>query len=198
MKNHSLEKLVIATANLSKKREILNVFSPYSLEILFGDNFVTSAPEETGRTFCENALIKARAYQYEDYPVLADDSGLVVPALDHRPGIHSSRFAEEAGGYPKAFQSLEEQLKHKDTSAYFECCLVLLWPENTPEFFTGKVSGKLVFPARGAEGHGYDAVFQPEGFERTFAEMTLVEKQSMSHRGRALEQIVKKYCEMST
>lgn len=193
MTKHTLQKLVIATANMGKKREILNFFAPFGVEILFGDNFNPDAPEETGRTFCENALIKAHAYKHEDYPVLADDSGLVVPALDHRPGIHSHRFAEEAGGYAFAFKSLEDQLKHKSKDAYFECCLVLLWPENTPEFFQGRVEGALVFPARGTEGHGYDSIFQPKGLNQTFAELKIEEKQALSHRGRALQQIIDKY-----
>lgn len=193
MSKHTLEKLVIATANIGKKREILNFFEPFNVDILFGDNFHPYAPDETGRTFCENALIKARAYQYEDYPVLADDSGLVVPALEQRLGVHSRRFAEEAGGYTSAFKSIEDQLKHKSRDAYFECCLVLLWPENTPEFFSGRIEGTLVFPARGAGGHGYDPIFQPKGLDKTFAELSINEKQALSHRGRALQQIIDKY-----
>ena len=193
MSKRILEKLVIATANLGKKKEILNVFAPYQVDILFGDNFKITPPSETGRTFCENALLKARAYQYEDFPVLADDSGLVIPALDHRPGIHSHRFAEALGGYDRAFQSLGEDLRHKDKKAYFECCLVLLWPENTPEFFSARCDGVLSFPPRGQGGHGYDAIFQPNGSSKTFAELTLEEKQSISHRGLALNQIIAKY-----
>lgn len=190
-KNCSLDKIILATSNTSKKREILSLLEPLGLDIIFGDNVLVDAPEETGRTFCENALIKARAYQFDHYPVLADDSGLVIPALENRPGIHSSRFAADLGGYEMAFKRLEEQLVPAKRQARLECCLVFLWPEGKAEFFEGQVEGTLVFPARGNFGHGYDPVFQPNGCDKTFSEMTLEEKMNLSHRGVALQKMLK-------
>lgn len=188
-------KIILATSNIVKKREILNLLEPYGLDIIFSDNLKPKDHEENGRTFCENALIKAQAYLSGDSPVLSDDSGLVIPALNGRPGIFSARFAEEVGGYPRVFEVLEQELSSsKDYRAYFECCLVLLWPEGHGESFSGRVEGTLVFPPRGYQGQkNYDSIFIPEGSTKTFAEMKLEEKQQISHRAQAVRKLIQ-YC----
>jgi XTP/dITP diphosphohydrolase len=193
VKRFEEDKLVLATTNKGKQREILDILQGFDLEIIFADNLRMTEPEETGTTFCENALIKARAYHDNTgLAVLSDDSGLVIPQLSGRPGVNSGRFATDVGGYPEAFKILQEQLGHKENvHAYFECCLTLMWPEGHTEFFNGKVEGTLVFPGQGTQGHGYDPIFKPFGSEKTFGEMSLSEKQKLSHRGLALQKMLK-------
>ncbi len=180
--------IVVATNNehkLEEIREILNGF-----EILPPREFVKDFnPEETGSSFCENALIKARALkEYVDYPVLADDSGLEVFSLNGEPGIYSSRYSPEGTDQANVEKLLNRLKGKKDRSARFVCCMVLIAGEKVIQK-EGYVYGKIIDTPRGKNGFGYDPVFIPDGFELTFAEMEPYLKNKLSHRRGALERI---------
>ena len=153
-------------------------------------------PEETGDTFIANAALKARAAtDASGEPALADDSGLVVPALDGAPGIYSARWAGPGKDFRVAMDRIEAELaaRGRETiggaAAYFVCALALAWPDGHCETVEGWVDGTLVFPPRGRHGFGYDPIFVPDGHARTFGEMPPEEKQPLTHRARAFEQL---------
>ena len=186
-----MSKLLIATHNQHKLQEFRAFLEPLGIEVV-GAEDIPDAPE-TGTTFQENALQKALwAALHAHLPALADDSGLCVHALNDRPGLYSARFAAEHGGYPGAFQALFDELHDKkDWSAHFCCCLCLVLPEQHPQFFMGKVNGLLVNkPDTSVSDFGYDPIFMPDGFDKTFGGLPAEVKQKLSHRGRALEELV--------
>lgn len=180
--------LVIATHNEGKLHEIITLLAPFAINVSSAKSLNLPEPEETGETYLENALLKARACAMRTQkPSLADDSGLEIIAFNDEPGLHTSRFTKQHGGLSAVFSMLanNEALK-KNPAARFVCVLVLYWPDGHYEHFTCVVEGRLVFPPRGNHGHGYDPVFIPNGHDRTFAEMNEEEKNRLSHRGRAL------------
>lgn len=183
---------MFATHNGGKLAELEALAAPYGIDIISAADLNLSEPEETGTSFFENALLKARsAATASDLPALADDSGLSVDALGGAPGIYSARWAGEDKNFSRAMQRVHEALKERgsqDFTAHFITSLVLAFPDGVYESFEGRVTGRLVFPPRGAGGFGYDPIFIPEGETRTFAEMTLQEKQTLSHRARAFAQ----------
>ena len=195
-------KLVIATHNAGKLREISALLSPYGMDILSAGELGLPEPAETGTSFAENATIKALASaRAAGLPALADDSGLAVAALGGRPGVYTADWAERQGfeGGPgrdwyMAMGKVEGMLcamgADVDRSAAFHCTLALAWPDDHVEIFAGQVAGKLVWPPRGARGFGYDPVFVADGMTHSFAEIDPAQKQAMSHRAHAFALMV--------
>lgn len=204
-------KLVIASHNQGKVREIAELLGPYGIEPISAAELDLPEPEEIGVSFAENADLKARqAADLSGLPALADDSGLCVEALDGRPGIFSARWAltdgpsvaPDAGpgevqgcrDFNLAMRRVQEQLEAlgPDTSrvAHFVCALALCWPDGHCEWFEGRVDGCLVWPPRGDRGFGYDPMFEPAGHDITFGEMDPAEKHRISHRADAFRKLV--------
>ncbi len=187
-------KLVIASHNPGKVREIGELMTPFGVEVISAGALGLPEPEETGTTFEANAELKAlAAATAAKLPALADDSGLVVHALGGDPGIYSARGAGPGKDFSLAMRKVEEALKTKqaiDRGAHFVACLTLAWPDGYMETFRGEVHGTLVWPPRGDKGFGYDPMFLPEGETRTFGEIEPVTKHGMSHRARAFEKLV--------
>lgn len=188
------DRLCVASHNKGKVIEIGDLIAPFGVTPFSAAELNLPEPEETESTFIGNALLKARAAaKGADFPALADDSGLVVPALDGAPGIYSARWAGPSKDFSVAMRKVEDELSAKkatDRSAYFICALALVWPDGEHAAFEGRVDGALVWPARGTKGFGYDPIFQPKGFSITFGEMEPDKKHAMSHRARAFAQLV--------
>src|SRR5215467_4475684 len=187
-------RLVIASHNEGKVREIADLLAPFSIDVASADKLALDELEETGKTFTENAKLKALgAAQASGLPALADDSGLEVRALDGEPGIHSARWGGAARDFGLAMQRVHQELVAagaKDLSANFTCALALALPNGKAELFEGRVFGTLTWPPRGARGFGYDPIFVPEGYKETFGEMEPSLKDSISHRARAFEKLM--------
>lgn len=196
-------RLVIATHNAGKLREIQALLAPYGVDCVSAGELGLPEPAETGTTFVENALIKARAAaEAANLPALADDSGLCVNALGGRPGVYTADWAERQWfeGEPgrdwfmamgKVEGLLCEQGPEADRSAYFICVLAIAWPDGESAVHEGRVDGALTWPPRGTRGFGYDPVFVSNGLEQTFAELDPVEKHRISHRADAFAKLVK-------
>ena len=191
-------KLVIATHNAGKLREIRELLAPYGIKCVGAAELDLPEPEETGVTFVDNAELKARASaDLAGLPALADDSGLAVDALHGKPGIHSARWAEDEAGtrdFAKAMERVWRQVEAAGPDAghdaHFVCALSLAWPDGTIESFEGKVHGTLTWPPRGENGHGYDAMFVAAGDSRTFGELDPAAKNEISHRAVAFAKLV--------
>ena len=188
-------KLVIASHNPGKVREIRDLLGPYGIEPVSAAELDLPEPEETGTTFVANAELKAmQAADLSGLPALADDSGLAVEALNGEPGIFSARWAGESKDFAVAMRLVEDRLNAlgPDVSrdAHFVCALSLAWPDGHTETFEGRVDGTLVWPPRGARGFGYDAMFLPLDSETTFGEMNPAAKHAISHRADAFAQLV--------
>ena len=192
-------KLIIASHNQGKVNEIRDLLGPLGLELISAANLDLPEPEETASTFSGNARLKAEAAAFATgFPAFADDSGLVVDALDGKPGIFSARWAGHDKNFAVAMARVnsalckidEEHKVYTSRSASFFCALALAWPDNTTEIFEGSIKGTLCWPPRGGNGFGYDPIFRPEGYELTFAEMNKDEKGKISHRGKAVEELV--------
>ena len=188
-------RLIIASHNDGKVREINDLLSPLGNEALSAKKIGLADPEETGTTFAENAILKARAAaEASGLPALADDSGLAVTALAGAPGIFSARWAGEPRDFGLAMKKVERAVFDtgtEDFSARFVCVLALAWPDGHTETFEGDVKGLLVFPPRGDKGFGYDPIFVPDGYHITFGEMAPEEKHSISHRADAFRKLMK-------
>lgn len=186
-------KLVIATHNTGKAKEISSLLSPFQIQTYSAKELNLPEPEETGSSFYENAKIKAMAAALQSgLPSLADDSGFCINALNGDPGIYSARWAGPNKDYAMAMQTMHEKLEgFQDRSCYFVSVLCLAFPDGFTCEFEGKINGEFIWPARGENGHGYDPIFQPDGFSVTFAEMTEAEKNKISHRGLAFQQFIK-------
>jgi XTP/dITP diphosphohydrolase len=184
--------LVIATHNPGKLREISELIAPLGLVTRGAAELGLPEPEETGATFAENALLKARsAATLSGLPALADDSGLCVAALNGAPGIYSARWAGAGKDFAVAMARVQSELDgNPDRRAYFICVLALATPEGSSETFEGRVYGALTFPPRGERGFGYDPIFIPEGYRFTFGEMDPAAKHAMSHRAKAFDKFV--------
>ena len=193
-------RLVIATHNSGKLREMRELLAPYGIEAVSAGDLGLSEPEETGATFIENAVIKAEAAaRASGLPAMADDSGLCVEALGEAPGIYSARWAGESKDFSAAMDRIAREVAAKgpraSRRAHFVSAIALARPERATEVFEGKVFGDLAFPPRGTLGFGYDPIFQPDGHARTFGEMASEEKhgipadgsQALSHRARAFQ-----------
>lgn len=191
------DRLVIASHNPGKVREIADLLTPYGVEVMSAGDLGLPEPEETGSSFVENAELKARAAaEGAGLPALADDSGLAVSALDGAPGIYSARWAGPGKDFAAAMERVEQELRKAnggeqgDRSAAFVCALCLAWPDGQVRSFEGCVQGTLVYPPQGTHGFGYDPIFLPEGEQETFGEMEAERKHAMSHRARAFRQLV--------
>ena len=188
-------KLVIASHNEGKVREINALLADFGIEAVSAASLDLPEPEETGVTFVANAELKAlQAADLSGLPALADDSGLCVDALNGAPGIFSARWAGEskdfAGAMALVEQRLEETGPDASRAAHFVCALALAWPDGHVEWFEGRINGTLVWPPRGTGGFGYDAIFLPLGGDRTFGEMDPDTKHAVSHRAEAFKQLV--------
>ena len=186
-------RLVIATHNSGKMREMRELLSPYRIDAVSAAELGLDEPEETGASFRENAHIKALAAANESgLPSFSDDSGLVVDALDGAPGIHSARWAGPRKDFAQAMQTMEDKLQARGAinldqrKAHFVSALCVAWPDSRVEEFEARVDGTLVWPPRGDAGFGYDPMFLPDGFDRTFGEMTSEEKHGLPPRGLGL------------
>ncbi|HEX3536658.1 MAG TPA: RdgB/HAM1 family non-canonical purine NTP pyrophosphatase [Stellaceae bacterium] len=184
-------KLVIASHNPGKIVEIADLLSPFNVEAVGAGELGLPEPEETGTTFEENAELKARlAAEASGLPALADDSGLVVPALGGDPGIYSARWAGPDKDFRVAMERVQRELGDRDRSANFVAVLALAWPDGHIENFRGEVYGRLTWPPRGTRGFGYDPIFIPDGYSETFGELDPGLKHRISHRARAFEKLV--------
>ena len=186
------DRLVIATHNPGKVREIGDLLAPWRVDVVSASDLGLPEPEETGDTFAANAELKAvAAATAAGLPALADDSGLAVAALDDAPGILSARWAGEDKDFAQAMTRVEAALAGRDDRrAHFACVLVLAWPDGHCESFEGSVHGRLVWPPRGSNGFGYDPMFVAEGHDITFGEMEPQLKHTMSHRAIAFGKLV--------
>ena len=193
-------RLIIASHNTGKVREIGDLLRPYAVEVVGAAELGLPESEETGDTFVANAALKAQAaVAAGDLPAIADDSGLVVPALNGAPGIQSARWAGPERNFDLAMTKLAEALEpHVDWSASFTCTLALAWPDGHLETFSGRVDGRLVWPPRGTHGFGYDPMFIPDpavianGADHglTFGELAPGHKHAISHRANAFRKLV--------
>lgn len=197
MRRFSGTKLVLATHNKGKLDEIAVLLQPFGVHVVSAAELDLSEPEETETTFAGNARIKAHAAaQATGLPALADDSGLEVEALSGAPGVYTADWAETENGrdfamaMEKTWALLEAANAPHPRRARFCCTLVLAWPDGHDEVFEGHMNGQIVWPMRGERGHGYDPIFQPDGFSQTFGELDRWEKNRISHRGRAIEKLV--------
>lgn len=196
------ETLVIATHNAGKLKEISALLAPHGLSCISAGSLGLPEPDETGKTFIENALIKARAAAVASgLPALADDSGLSVTALDGAPGVYTADWAERQWfeGPPgrdwyMAMGKVEGMLAEKgpetDRSCWFSCVLAIAWPDGESVVYEGRANGTLTWPPRGTKGFGYDPVFVPIGSSQTFAEIEPEEKHRISHRADAFAKLV--------
>ncbi len=192
-------KLVIATHNEGKLREIRDLLAPFDIECVGAAELGLPEPEEIGNSFVDNAELKAReAADLSGLPALADDSGISVDALHGLPGIFSARWAEDEEGrrdfgraMERVWREVEAAGEEAGRDAHFTCALALAWPDNgQAELFEGKVFGTLVWPPRGEKGFGYDPMFVPTGHDKTFGEFEPDEKHAISHRAEAFRKLV--------
>lgn len=202
MRKLGSETLVIATHNAGKLKEISALLAPYGMNCVSAGSLGLPEPAETGTTFIENALIKARAAaEGSGLPALADDSGLCVDALGGRPGVYTADWAERQWfeGAPgrdwymamgKVEGLLSEQGPEVDRSGCFVCVLAIAWPDGESVVYEGEVRGSLTWPPRGQLGFGYDPVFVRAGDTQTFAEIDPDEKHRISHRADAFAKLV--------
>lgn len=189
------DKLVVASHNAGKVREINELLLPFGVKVLSSGELKLTEPVEDGNTFVANAEIKSRSAATESGLIsLADDSGLVVPALGGAPGVHSARYAynpwKEERDFGYAMGKLNLELGDKDRSAHFVCALSLAWPDGHVETFEGKVFGTLTWPVRGKNGFGYDPMFIADGYQKTFGEMEPDAKHAISHRAEAFKKLI--------
>jgi XTP/dITP diphosphohydrolase len=195
----NIEKLVIATHNPGKLKEIQDLLAPLGIECVSAAELGLPEPEEIGNTFIDNADLKAReAADLSGLPALADDSGLAVDALHGLPGIFSARWAEDEDGdrdfgraMERVWREVEAAGEDAGLDAHFACALSLAWPDDGQvQSFEGRVDGKLVWPPRGDRGFGYDPMFVPAGYDQTFGEFDPEEKHRVSHRADAFRKLV--------
>jgi XTP/dITP diphosphohydrolase len=192
-------KVIVATQNPGKLREMTELLAPYGVETVSAGELGLAPPAETGHMFADNAAIKAHAAAHGgDLPALADDSGICIEALDGAPGLFSADWAAGKDFEP-AMARVERELQRRNAitpdrrRAHFVSALVIAWPDGHDELFEGRVFGTIVSPPRGAQGFGYDPIFQPDGSSRTFGEMSGAQKhgidwekrEALSHRARA-------------
>ena len=185
-----INKLVIATANEHKLIEIKNIFKDSAKEILPMPSDIGEIIED-GNSFIENSLIKAKAvYNHTKLPSLADDSGICINALNGEPGIYSARYGGENLGYKEKMQLILDKLKNQnDRTAYFITSAVCVLDDNYYIALEGRVDGVIIESPKGFDGFGYDPIFKPNGYDITYAEMALEQKNSMSHRAIAMNKM---------
>jgi XTP/dITP diphosphohydrolase len=190
--------LLVATHNAGKLAEIADLLAPFGIKVIGAAERNLPEPDETETTFAGNARIKAHAAaKATGLPALSDDSGIEIDALDGAPGVYTADWAETPKGrdfvmaMTKAHDRLEASGAPAPWTARFCCTLVVAWPDGHDEMFPGTVEGQVTWPMRGERGHGYDPIFQPDGYEVSFAQMDPAEKNRISHRADAFAQLVK-------
>ena len=190
-------RLLVATHNQGKLDEIADLLSPFGVMLSSNADHGLPEPEETETTFVGNARIKAHAAaQATDLPALSDDSGITIDGLGGAPGVYTADWAETPQGRDfgmamnRAWAELEAARAPFPRLAQFRCTLVLAWPDGHDEVFEGVMVGQIVWPMRGDQGHGYDPIFQPEGYAQTFGEMDRWEKNKISHRADAFGKLI--------
>ena len=186
--------LILATNNAHKLKEVREILSPHKITV-YGLNDLNLHPEdvdENADTYAGNALIKAQSIQkLTTMPIIADDSGMEIEALDNQPGLHSARFADQHGGHANAIQAILQELKKKDNrKARFVCDIILVNEDEKPLLFEGIVDGHIAEEPFGEGGFGYDPIFVADELNKTYAEMTQEEKNKVSHRGKALKKLL--------
>ncbi len=198
MPKFSEKSLLIATHNAGKLEEISALLAPFGIEVKSAKEFDLPEPDETETTFVGNARIKAHAAaQATGLPALADDSGIEIDALDKAPGVYTADWAETPNGRDFVMAMTNSYNKIAETgikppwTSRFCCTLVLAWPNGDDLVFEGRMEGEIIWPMRGDQGHGYDPIFQPAGYDITFGEMDRWEKNKISHRAHAFEKLVK-------
>jgi XTP/dITP diphosphohydrolase len=185
------ERVVIASHNPGKIEEIEALLASYGVVAIGAAALGLPEPEETGASFEENAALKARAAtQASGLLALADDSGLVVPALGGAPGIFSARWAGPSKDFRVAMERVQRELRDRNRRAQFVAVLALAWPDGEVATFRGEVQGQLTWPPRGERGFGYDPIFVLDGYQMTFGEMEPAYKHQISHRARAFAKLV--------
>ena len=189
--------IIVATHNAGKLEEIRDLLSPFGISATSNADHGLGEPEETEHTFVGNAGIKAHAAaRATGLPALADDSGIEIDGLDGRPGVHTADWAETPNGrdfvmaMERTWAELEAAHAPEPRTARFCCTLVLAWPDGHDEVFPGVMPGRIVWPMRGDQGHGYDPIFQPDGYDITFGEMDRWKKNKISHRADAFVKFV--------
>jgi len=193
------KKIVVASHNTGKIKEIKNLLKPFKFKVYSALDFKIKEPKETGKTFIENSIIKAKVVSEKSNCIaLADDSGLCINSLNGNPGIYSARWAGKNKNFKLAMKKIERELEElsltskRNRRAHFCCALTLFYPSRKIISFQGKVYGHLEFPARGLNGFGYDPIFIPDGYNKTFGEMKFAYKERISHRQIAFNKL-KKY-----
>lgn len=196
MAKFSEKRLLVATHNQGKLEEITALFEPHGISVVGAKEMDLPEPEETGTTFVENARIKAHAAaKATGLPALSDDSGIEIDGLDKAPGVYTADWAETPNGrdfvmaMTKSHDLLVERGAPEPWTARFCCTLVLAWPDGRDQVFPGVMEGKVVWPMRGDQGHGYDPIFVPQGYDITFGEMDRWEKNKISHRADAFRKL---------
>ncbi|MAI29036.1 MAG: non-canonical purine NTP pyrophosphatase, RdgB/HAM1 family [Rickettsiales bacterium] len=198
----AFNKLVIASHNSGKISEINDLFKRFNIKILNSKDLKLSVPDETGTTFEQNALLKAKSASHKTGEVaISDDSGLCIDALNDQPGVYSADWAGKDRNFNVAIKKVQKlmRLKDKKTSeATMVCVLCLSWPDGSSEFFRGEAKGKIVFPPRGKSGFGYDPIFLPEIQPEknkllTYGELNPILKNKTSHRNKAFKDLLDKY-----
>ena len=187
------DKIVIASHNEGKINEFKTLLADYNLQIMTSNDIGITDVKETGKSFQENSLIKVKSIP-DGYVSISDDSGLSVSSLGGSPGIYSSRFQKNCGGWFEAMERIYSNVKtkkNKDFSAKFTCCLSIKFSKNLIYSYLGEVKGKIVWPPKGKNGLGYDPFFVPDGYEETFAEMAHSDKIFIDHRSIALKKLIK-------
>lgn len=191
------KRILIATHNAGKLDEMRQLFEPHGVTVVGAAEMDLAEPDETEDNFVGNARIKARAaVEATGLPALADDSGIEIEALDNAPGVYTADWAETPNGrdfvmaMTKTHNLLEEKAAPHPRKARFCATFVLAWPDGHEEIFAGRANGTLVWPMRGETGHGYDPMFQPDGYDITYAEMDPAEKNSISHRADAFAKLI--------
>ena len=197
MRRFSEPKLVIATHNVGKLEEIAQLLQPFGTQVVSAGYLGLAEPEETEDSFSGNARIKAHfAAKETGLPALADDSGITIDALSGAPGVYTADWADTPNGrdfimaMTKTWMAFEDAKAPAPRRAQFRCTLVLAWPDGHDELFEGIMAGQVVWPMRGDQGHGYDPIFQPDGYEITFGQMDRWEKNLISHRADAFKKLV--------
>ncbi|RJL05043.1 RdgB/HAM1 family non-canonical purine NTP pyrophosphatase [Paracoccus aestuarii] len=197
MRRFAETRMLVATHNAGKLEEMRALLEPYGVEVVGAAQMDLPEPEETETTFAGNARIKARAaMEATGLAVLADDSGICIDALDGAPGVQTADWAETGQGrdFAMAMQRSHDAIAATGAPAphhaQFRCTLVLMWPDGHDEIFEGVLPGQVVWPPRGAQGHGYDPIFMPDGHDRTMGEMSTETKNSLSHRALAVRRMI--------
>ena len=197
MRQFAGDRLLFASHNRGKIEEVQELMAPHGVTVTTAAALGLVGPAETETSFLGNARIKAHvAAKAAGLPALADDSGIEIEALGGAPGIYTADWAETPQGrdyvqaMTRTWNALEALNAPEPRRACFRATLVLAWPDGHDEAFEGEVRGRLVWPMRGALGHGYDPIFMPEGYDITFGEMAAAEKNKISHRARAFEKLV--------